>query len=851
MKSFLKEIDKKIYFGSAAIVIVMVLGLIFVPDFVQKAIYALFHIVIDKFGWLYILVSVFCFGLFFYIYFGKYGNIKLGRPEEKPRFSTFSWAAMIFTSGAGSSTVILGFAEPIYYLKTTPFGVEKMSDQAYEYAHMYGQLHWGFSAWAFYIPAVVAICYMLYIRKSKDVKLSNTLTPLLGKRFKHSLFGKLMDIVVVFGIIASITTSLGLAVPVMSKLISNVFGIADATPLRMAVFAIWFFIFGWSVFRGLDKGIKQLTNVNMVIIFGFLLIIALLVPLSKIFEMEINSVGLYISQLPRMIFYTDPFGSQEFVHNWTIFYWGWWLSFLPIMGMFIAKVSRGRTLKQVILGQMVWGSLGCCTFLGLLGGYSLYLQRNGIVDLVSILETEGNAGVVLAIMKTLPCSKILIVLLVILCFVFLATTIDSTSLVLGNATSKELDPDKDPHLYNRFSWAIAIFVLSIGLTAVGGLDLVQKFAIVLGFPLIFMVIFITISTIKAMKEDFGSKSVVATILTGVFACMIALGLPAGVSYGISLVIWLLMAFASGFVFWTALLKAIRIIGSEEEQGTMYGIYYAANGTAAASVAAINLWAYNAGGGDADMQGGFFWAVVSMAIPTLVAAILIGVFLNGKSDKDLSTSEEDKFHFADVFTVLKNPAIWAISIVMFCVYGVYSCTSYFTPYLTDILSFSTTTAGIFSIIRQYIVMLVAAPLGGILADKVFKSTLGWFRCGGAILAISIILVIIGGTLGFPTMLIAILTLIPGLFAMCLYGVMFSSLHELNIPVKVAGTAIGIASIVGYLPDMFLNTIFGNMLDNTPGAGGYMQIFTTLAVFCIIIVVICSVLYAKFVKVKKNK
>ena len=165
-----------------------------------------------------------------------------------------------------------------------------------------------------------------------------------------------------------------------------------------------------------------------------------------------------------------------------------------------------------------------------------------------------------------------------------------------------------------------------------------------------------------------------------------------------------------------------------------------------------------------MQGGFFWAVVSMAIPTLVAAILIGVFLNGKSDKDLSTSEEDKFHFADVFTVLKNPAIWAISIVMFCVYGVYSCTSYFTPYLTDILSFSTTTAGIFSIIRQYIVMLVAAPLGGILADKVFKSTLGWFRCGGAILAVSIILVIIGGTLGFPTMLIAILTLIPGLFAM---------------------------------------------------------------------------------------
>lgn len=506
MKKFFNEIDKKIYFCSFAIVILMVLGLIFVPEFVQNGIESAFHLAINKFGWLYILISVFCFALFFYMYFGKYGNIKLGAPDEKPRFSTFSWAAMIFTSGAGSSTVILGFAEPIYYLKTTPFGIEEMSNQAYEYAHMYGQFHWGFSAWAFYIPAVVAICYMLYVRKSKDVKLSNTLTPLFGKKFKHSFWGKLIDIVVVFGIIASITTSLGLAVPVMSKLISSIFSIDDSTPLHMAIFAIWFIIFGGSVFRGLDKGIKRLTNVNMVIIFGFFIIMALLIPMSNIFEMEINSIGLYISQLPRMIFYTDPFGSQEFVHDWTIFYWGWWLSFLPIMGMFIAKISRGRTLKQVILGQMVWGSLGCCTFLGILGGYSLYLQKHGIVDLVSILKTQGNAGVVLAIMKTLPCSKILIVLLVILCFVFLATTIDSTSLVLGNASSKELDPDKDPHLYNRFSWAIAIFVLSIGLTAVGGLSLVQKFAIVLGFPLIFIVILITISAIKAMKEDFGSKS---------------------------------------------------------------------------------------------------------------------------------------------------------------------------------------------------------------------------------------------------------------------------------------------------------------------------------------------------------
>lgn len=506
MKKALQELDKKVYFASFAIVILLVIGLITIPDKISAIIEGAYSVCVEKFGWLYILTSILCFALFFFLYFGKYGNIKFGKPEDKPRFSTFSWAAMIFTSGAGSSTIILGFAEPIYYLTETPFHTKAMSTEAYEFAHMYGQFHWGFSAWAFYIPAITAIGYMLYVRNSKDVKLSNTLTPLFGKKFKDSILGKIMDVIVVFGIIASITTSLGLAVPVMSKLISNILPIKNGTTLEIGVFAIWFFIFGWSVFRGLDKGIKKLTNVNMAIIFGFMIVIMGLIPMSNIFEMEINSIGLYIQELPRMIFYTDPFGNQSFVHDWTMFYWGWWLSFLPIMGIFIVKVSRGRTLKQVILGQMVWGSLGCCTFLGILGGYSLYLQKNGVVDLVKILHEQGNAGVVLAIMQTLPCSKIIIALLVILCFVFLATTIDSTALVLGSATSKSLDPDQDPHLFNRFSWAVATFSIAIGLTLVGGLKLVQKFAIVLGFPLIFIVVLITMSSLKAMKEDFGNMS---------------------------------------------------------------------------------------------------------------------------------------------------------------------------------------------------------------------------------------------------------------------------------------------------------------------------------------------------------
>ena len=336
-----------------------------------------------------------------------------------------------------------------------------------------------------------------------------------------------------------------------------------------------------------------------------------------------------------------------------------------------------------------------------------------------------------------------------------------------------------------------------------------------------------------------------TALTVIFAVTIFLGLPGNISFVISLVIWLLVAFGSGFVFWTALLKAIRLIGTEEEQGRMYGIYYAANGTTAAIVAVVNLWAYNLGGGDANEQMGFFFAVVSMAVFTLLAAVLLGIFMDDSSEKDLSTAEDDKFHFSDVVTVLKNPAVWLVSVMFFCIYGVYSCSSYFTPYLTDIVGLSTTVAGACSILRTYVVMLVAAPLGGVLADKIFKSTLNWFRFGAAILAVSILLVILVGS-NAPAMLIAVLTLIPGLFSMCLYGVMFSTMHEINIPIKVAGTAIGIASIVGYLPDMFLSTFFGTILDQTAGAAGYMKIFEILTAFCIVVVIISSALYQKYVK-----
>ena len=317
------------------------------------------------------------------------------------------------------------------------------------------------------------------------------------------------------------------------------------------------------------------------------------------------------------------------------------------------------------------------------------------------------------------------------------------------------------------------------------------------------------------------------------------------SYPVALAVWFLFAFGSGFVFWSAILKAVRMIGTEKEQGFMYGVYYAANGTGGAITNAIALKVFD-GFGD-NTRSGMFWALAVMIAAMLLSAALLQVLLREPSREELvAVPESDQFHFSDLGTVLKNPAIWLISVVFFCVYGVYSCNSFFHPYLTDVIGFDSTTSGYLQIVRSYVVMLVAAPLGGFIADKLCKSTLKLFMIGGLVLGLSILAVILVGP-DANGWLVAVLTLIPGLFAMCLYGVMFSSMHEINIPVKVAGTAIGIASIIGYLPDVILQQFFGGLID-ADGNGGYSMIFWFLAAFCLITVVLSFVLYRHFAAVR---
>ena len=294
------------------------------------------------------------------------------------------------------------------------------------------------------------------------------------------------------------------------------------------------------------------------------------------------------------------------------------------------------------------------------------------------------------------------------------------------------------------------------------------------------------------------------------------------NYQLSLVLWLLLAITTCFVFWTALMKTLRMLGSDEEQGRIFGIYYAGNGITGAVVNSLALWASTKG---ADPRSSLFNAVMVMAAATAIAAVFIWFLLKDDKDEKIEKDETERFDFEAITTLLKNPIVWIFSLIIFCGYSLYSSTSYFTPYLTDVVGVSPEQSGVFAIIRTYVFMLLA-PIGGFLADKVFKSTSKWFM-----VAFSILAILYFGVLRIPSgmnpTLVSVMTLLPGAFALALYGILFSIIGEAKIPIHVTGTAVGIASIIGYAPDLFMSAMFGSWLDKY-GNGGYGYIFTFLMV-----------------------
>ncbi len=328
-------------------------------------------------------------------------------------------------------------------------------------------------------------------------------------------------------------------------------------------------------------------------------------------------------------------------------------------------------------------------------------------------------------------------------------------------------------------------------------------------------------------DRFSTKKLMVASLFGTGLLGIALALF--MNYTAALIIFFLFAISTSFVFWSGLMKALRIVGGKEDSGSAYGWYYALSSVVALICSFIFLYFYNKY--LPDHHAAMFAVIMAMSIAAIIAGVLIIFLYKDSDDPAANTAEEDKFHFRDLPVALKNKYVWLSAILMFLMYAVYSCASYFTPYLTARIGMDVQDSALIAVIRTYVLFFLS-PVGGYIADKLLKSTLKFYSIGFVFLAALYFGVIF--VPGDPSSMTLAITLsfLASAFGIMMYGVMWSILNEVNIPLTYAGTAIGIASIFVYTPDLFMHTIFGSWLDKYGAEGGYLRIFVTLGSFAVL-------------------
>jgi betaine/carnitine transporter, BCCT family len=497
------KLDVAVFSPAFLIASAVALTLIIYPQASQQWTSDAMAFITAQFGWLFVIFGFSAFIFALHLAFGQYGRVRLDTTDSAKEYSEVSWAAMMFSAGIGIGLMSWSFVEPIYYLATPPLEIEPGSDQAYSWGHMYTLFHWSFVPWSLYALPAVAVAYRLYVRKRHFLRVSEACRPIF-KGQSNGFLGAATDTLILLGLLGGAGTSLGLGVPLVSELVSHLFGIDDTIAMRLGVIGVWALLFGGSAYRGLKNGIRWLSDVNIVLAVIVMLFVFIAGPTVFILSMTFNSLGLLLDSFTRISFWLAPVTGDSFPNNWTLFYWAWWIAYAPLMGLFIGRISKGRTIRSLILGTLIWGSLGCMSFLAVCGAYALNLELTGLLAVQDILAEQGIPKTVVAILETLPLSTLVIAVFTVLCFVFLATTLDSSAYVLASISTKNLSANQEPARWNRVAWAVILAAIAVGLLVIDALDTVKASTVILALPLIPILLVMFKALLQQLHQDFGA-----------------------------------------------------------------------------------------------------------------------------------------------------------------------------------------------------------------------------------------------------------------------------------------------------------------------------------------------------------
>lgn len=488
------RVNRPVFIASALLIVgFIIFGSLF-GELAGEVFNQLQSFITHRFRWLFIILMNVTVVFSLYIALSRYGDIRLGHQTEHPEYSLLSWFGMLFSAGIGIGLLYWGTAEPLYHFMAPPMGQAETVETAKQ-AMSISFLHWGIHAWALYCVVALSLAYFHY-RRGLPLSIRSVLYPLIGQKI-YGKWGHVVDTLAVFGTMFGVVTSLGLGAMQINAGFSNVFGIPNNVPVQLCLIAIITAMATLSVMMGLDKGIKRLSDINIVLtvlLLGFMLLFG---PTQFIIDSFIENIGNYVSQLIPLGFWSEAYSNTDWQANWTIFYWAWWVSWSPFVGIFVARISRGRTIREFIFGVLFIPMLLLFFWFTTFGGSAVHMELMGNYGLIEAVKADYGSAI-FKLIEYYPLTKPLTLVIVVMIMLWFVTSSDSASLVIDMLTA---GGDTNPPKIQRLFWALSQGVIAAVLLVAGGLSALQAVAIIAGFPFAIVVFVMMYCLWRGLTRD--------------------------------------------------------------------------------------------------------------------------------------------------------------------------------------------------------------------------------------------------------------------------------------------------------------------------------------------------------------
>ncbi|HRL02383.1 MAG TPA: BCCT family transporter [Vitreoscilla sp.] len=444
-----------------------------------------------------LLSVVFCL----WLAFSKYGHIKFG--HEKPEYSTMTWIFMFFLSGMGSATLYWGFLDWAYYYQTPGLNIPAQTPEAFKYSVAYSFFHYGPSAWSIFALTSVPLCYHYYVRKNKGLSLAAIIEAVTGYKATGPV-GRLVDLLFLLCMFGALTISLVLTAVTFTNILSLLTGIPNTFTTKVTIILTVSVLFALSSYVGMDSGMKRLSQLVCFGIIAFAVYIFIFGPTEFILNNSLSSLGLMSTRFMDMSLFTDPTGSGQFTRDWTVFYWLWWISYAPGVALFVTRVSRGRSIREVVLALIVAGCAASWSMYGILENFSAHSFLNGLVDVPAILATKGGEVAIGELLNLLPAGTALMWAFLIIMAVYLAAHMDAVGYAVSATCVRNLKEGQDPSPNSRLFWCIMLTLVPIAMIfSKAPLDTMKAATVITALPFIVIILIQTYGLVKWLKQDYG------------------------------------------------------------------------------------------------------------------------------------------------------------------------------------------------------------------------------------------------------------------------------------------------------------------------------------------------------------